>query len=212
MKIAPKNIDEYISTFPVSTQVHLNKIRTLIKRIVPEAIEKMSYAMPTFYLEGNLVHFAAYKHHIGFYPAPSGIIQFQKEVSVYPFSKGAIQFPLDKPIPLKLIEKIVKFRAKENKEKALEKSKRTCKKGHTFYKSSSCPVCPICEKLKIPQQGFLSLLAAPARRALENKGIKTLKSLSTYSEKEILLLHGMGKSTIPILKKVLKDSKLGFRK
>jgi hypothetical protein len=88
---------------------------------------------------------------------------------------------------------------------------RTCPKGHTYYKSSDCPVCPICETERKPETGFLSTLGAPARRALENKGIKTVKQLSQYTEKEILSLHGMGKSTIPKLKDALESAGLKFR-
>lgn len=107
-------IDEYIATFPPETQKLLTEIRKIIAQAAPEATEKISYAMPTFYLKGNLVHFAGYKNHIGFYPAPSGITAFQEELSGYKNSKGAIQFPLDKPLPQELISRIVKFRAEEN--------------------------------------------------------------------------------------------------
>lgn len=89
---------------------------------------------------------------------------------------------------------------------------RTCKNGHRYYKSSDCPTCPTCETARKPESGFLSLLAAPARRALENEGITTLKKLSTYTEAEILALHGMGKSSIPKLKEALKKEKLNFKK
>ncbi len=92
----------------------------------------------------------------------------------------------------------------------LEKTLRKCKKGHQFYKSSDCPSCPICEEAKKPKGGFLSLLTAPARRAFENANIMTLKQLSNYSEKEILKLNGLGKSTLPILKKELENSELTF--
>lgn len=107
-------IDEYIADFPPETQTLLTEIRGIIARAAPEATEKISYAMPTFYLKGNLVHFAGYKNHIGFYPAPSGITAFQEELSVYKNSKGAVQFPLDRPLPKDLISRIVKFRAEEN--------------------------------------------------------------------------------------------------
>lgn len=90
--------------------------------------------------------------------------------------------------------------------------KKICSKGHTFYKSSDCPTCPICEEERKPNSGFLSLLGAPARRALEGQGIVTLKQLSTYSEKEILALHGMGPSSVPILKNALKNEGLSLRK
>lgn len=87
---------------------------------------------------------------------------------------------------------------------------RTCKNGHQYYKSSDCPTCPICETEKKPKEGFLSLLAAPARRALENANISTLEQLSKYSEKDILKLHGIGKATIPILKQQLENAGLQF--
>lgn len=93
-----------------------------------------------------------------------------------------------------------------------KKTLKICKNGHEFYKSSDCPVCPICEKERKPGADFLAVLAAPARRALENQGIRTLAQLARYSEKEILSLHGMGKSSIPRLKKVLAENKLDFRK
>lgn len=97
-------------------------MQTTIGKAVPNATEAIKYAMPTFVLNGNLVHFAAYQHHIGFYPAPSGIEAFKKELAAYKTSKGAIQFPLDKPLPLSLVTKIVKFRVKESQEKAQLKS------------------------------------------------------------------------------------------
>ncbi len=92
----------------------MNALRAAIKSAAPQATEKMSYQMPTFHLNGNLVHFAAYKKHIGFYPAPSGITAYQEELKIYKTSKGAVQFPIDKPLPLDLIKKIVKFRVAEN--------------------------------------------------------------------------------------------------
>jgi len=110
-------IDEYISTFPDDIQNILQKVRQTIKEAAPDAEEAISYQIPTFKLNGNLVHFAAFKNHVGFYPAPSGQKAFQKELSVYKSGKGSVQFPLDKPIPLSLIKKIVKYRVKENLEK-----------------------------------------------------------------------------------------------
>ncbi len=113
-KTNPKSIDDYISRFPIETQKLLKQIRTVIRNSAPDAEETIKYAIPTFVLNGNLVHFAAYKNHIGFYPAPSGIEAFKKELSSYEGSKGAVRFPINKPIPLKLITRIVKFRLKEN--------------------------------------------------------------------------------------------------
>lgn len=92
-----------------------------------------------------------------------------------------------------------------------EKNLKTCENGHKFYKSSDCPSCPICEEERKPKDNFLSFLAAPARRALENNGITTLEQLSKCSEKEVLTFHGMGKSSIPKLKKLLSDKNLSFR-
>lgn len=117
------SIDEYIAAFPEDIQKILEKIRATIKAAAPDAEEKISYQMPTFALKGNLVHFAAFKNHIGFYPVPTGIEKFKKELSVYEGAKGSVKFPLDKPIPYNLISKIVKFRVKENLANAAEKGK-----------------------------------------------------------------------------------------
>jgi len=113
----PKTIDEYISGFPVDVQVVLEQVRKTIRKAAPEAEETISYAMPAFRFHGMLVYFAAFKNHIGFYTLPSGNEAFQKEISAYITGRGSIQFPLDKPIPLRLISKIVKFRVKENLQK-----------------------------------------------------------------------------------------------
>jgi uncharacterized protein YdhG (YjbR/CyaY superfamily)/predicted GIY-YIG superfamily endonuclease len=110
-----KTIDEYIATFPADIQEKLVSIRQIIRQTVPDATEKISYGMPTFYLHKNLVHFAAQKKHIGFYPAPSGVEAFADELREYKTSKGAVQFPLDKPLPLDLIARIALFRAEENR-------------------------------------------------------------------------------------------------
>lgn len=107
-------IDEYINKFPEEVQKKLQELRRVIRENAPEAEEKISYGMPTFYLKGNLVHFAAYSGHIGFYPAPSGIEAFKEELIGYKTSKGAIQFPLSQELPLELIRKIVQFRVREN--------------------------------------------------------------------------------------------------
>lgn len=111
------SIDEYIATFPEDIQKILQEIRATIQAAAPDAKEKISYQMPTFTLNGNLVHFAAFKKHIGFYPTPSGTEAFQKELSVYKGAKGSVQFPLDQPMPLALIQKIVEFRVTETQNK-----------------------------------------------------------------------------------------------
>ncbi len=120
----PQNIDEYIAGFPSDIQEILEKIRMTIREAAPDAEEAIKYQMPTFTLKGNLVHFAAFKNHIGFYPTPTGTEKFQKELSVYKGAKGSVRFPLDKPIPFSLISKIVKFRVKENLARAAAKSKK----------------------------------------------------------------------------------------
>ena len=117
------DINDYISDFPKDIQQILKQIRATIKKAAPGAEEAIKYAIPTFILNGNLVHFAAFKNHIGFYATPSGHIQFKKELSCYKQGKGSVQFPLDEPMPLGLITKIVKFRVKQNLEKALSKRK-----------------------------------------------------------------------------------------
>jgi uncharacterized protein YdhG (YjbR/CyaY superfamily) len=114
----PKNIDEYISNFPIETQKLLLQVRANIKKAAPGAQEVISYQMPAFKYHGLLVWFAGYKNHIGFYPKGAAIETFKEEISVYKWAKGSVQFPLDKPLPLNLITKIVKFRVKENTEKA----------------------------------------------------------------------------------------------
>ena len=113
-KIGFSSIDEYIATFPDEVQKILQELRATIIASAPNAEEKISYQMPTFFLKGNLVHFAAYKNHIGFYPTPSGIEKFQQELSKYEGAKGSVQFPIIESLPLDLVQKIVEFRVIEN--------------------------------------------------------------------------------------------------
>lgn len=119
-----ESIDEYIANFPSQIQKKLQQVRRTIKKAAPEAEEAISYAIPTYKLNGNLVHFAAFNNHIGFYPTPNGIEEFEKELSVYQQGKGSVQFPLDKPMPLDLISRMVKYRVKKNLEKSPPKKKR----------------------------------------------------------------------------------------
>ena len=123
-QIAPQTIDEYIAGFPPKVQAILKKIRRTIRKAAPAAEETIKYQMPTFTLKGNLVYFAAFKKHIGFYPVPTGIEKFKKELSAYKGAKGSVQFPLDQPMPFALISKIVKFRVKENLARAKAKQKK----------------------------------------------------------------------------------------
>lgn len=179
-------VDDYIKSFPSEVQIQLEEIRLVILKTAPDAEECISYKMPTYKKGEFLVHFAGYKSHIGFYPTPSGIKKFTKEIMDFKNSKGAIQFPLGEKLPKALITKIVKFRVKEVELKF---------KG-TLLKDES---------------NFLQKLGAPAERALKSAGITTLKKLSKHSKKEILKLHGVGKSAIPKLEKALMEKKLFFK-
>ena len=124
MTTKPNNIDEYIAGFPKETQKILQQVRATIKKAAPGAEETISYAIPAFTLKGQyLIYFAGYKNHVGLYPAPRGYEEFKKELSAYKGGKGTVQFPLDKPMPLNLITKIVKFRIKENLERVKTKKK-----------------------------------------------------------------------------------------
>jgi uncharacterized protein YdhG (YjbR/CyaY superfamily) len=121
---APRNIDEYIAGFPPDVRAILERIRTTIREAAPGAEEAIKYQIPTFTLKGNLVHFAAFKKHIGFYPTSTGTEKFKHELSVYDGAKGTVRFPHDKPIPYGLISKIVEFRVKENLARAEAKRKK----------------------------------------------------------------------------------------
>lgn len=120
----PTSINQYIAAFPPDIQSMLKKLRATIRKAAPAAEETISYRIPTFRLKGNLVHFAAFKKHIGFFPTASGISHFKDELSSYKGAKGSVQFPFDKPIPYGLISRIVKFRVRENLQKAATKGKK----------------------------------------------------------------------------------------
>lgn len=186
-KNAPKTIDEYISGFPDEIQQILETLRATIRAAAPEAVETISYLIPTYTLNGkNLVHFAAFKNHIGFYPGPGGIRAFAGALSAFASSKGTVRFPINQALPLDTVAGIVKFRVQENMERDSLKKQLSVK------------------------QGFDSL-AAPARRALENNGIHTPQELAQYSEAEILKFHGMGRSSIPKLQQLLAENGLTFK-
>ena len=119
-----ETIDDYIADFPPDVQAILKKLRATIRKAAPDAEEAMKYRLPTFVLHGNLVHFGAFKKHIGFYATPTGNEKFRKELAVYEGAKGSVQFPLDKPIPYDLVSRMVKFRVKENLEKSAAKRKK----------------------------------------------------------------------------------------
>lgn len=118
------DIDKYVTGFPADTQKLLQQLRSTITKAAPDAEEVISYQMPAYKYHGMLVYFAAYENHIGFYPTPSGIEKFEKELSAFKRAKGSVQFPIDKPLPLQLISKIVAFRVKENLERVEVKGKK----------------------------------------------------------------------------------------
>ena len=120
----PTNIDEYISGFAPDVQKMLEQVRATIQKAAPGATEAIKYAMPTFVLNGNLIHFAAFKNHIGIYPAPVAIKAFEKDFARYKTSKGAVQLPLGEPMPLSLIAKVTRFRVKQAKEAAKRAKKK----------------------------------------------------------------------------------------
>lgn len=123
-RASAKDIDEYIASFPPNVQKILRKVRRTIHEAAPQAKEAMKYGLPTFILNGNLVHFGAFQRHIGFYPTPTGIERFKSELEKYPSAKGSVQFPLDQPIPYDLISEIVRFRVQERMEKGKKGSKK----------------------------------------------------------------------------------------
>lgn len=180
------SVDQYIQQFPEDVRSRLEKVRSEISKVIPEAKECMKYGIPTFEFNGNLVHYAGYKNHLGFYPGSSGIAHFSAEISNYKNAKGSIQFPNNQDLPIELILKITKFRIRENIEKA--KLKKTIKTNKVAF----------------------DLLSAPARRALSNAGILTIQDLSKFKKSEILELHGIGKTSLPKLMTLLKESGLGF--
>jgi uncharacterized protein YdhG (YjbR/CyaY superfamily) len=119
-----KSIDDYVDAFPSATRALLEQLRQTIRKAAPKAEETISYGIPTFKQGGNLVHFAGYSHHIGFYPGAAGISEFKKELAGYKGAKGSVQFPLDRPLPLSLVTRIVKFRVKQNSAAPLPKKKK----------------------------------------------------------------------------------------
>ena len=125
---AYRTIDEYINMFPEDVRTILKELRQTIREVAPEAQETINYQIPTFTLNGNLVHFAAFPNHIGFYPTPSGMEAFKKELSGYKGAKGSVQFPVNEPLPLPLIRRIVEYRVKENMERK-PKKKSSSKKS-----------------------------------------------------------------------------------
>jgi uncharacterized protein YdhG (YjbR/CyaY superfamily) len=132
-----KDIDSYIKAAPQNTRALLKAMRATIRKAAPMATEAISYGIPTYRLKGNLVHFGAFKDHVSFFPTPSGVSAFKKELLKFRIAKGNIQFPLDKPLPLGLIRKIVVFRVKESARRGW----KTCSRGHKYQGSGPCTIC-----------------------------------------------------------------------
>lgn len=206
-----RNIDEFMAAFPEPVRRKLEQIRTAVHQAAPEAVEAIRYGIPTFQLNGNLVHFAAYETHIGFYPGPAGIDAFEENCRPYRTGKGTLQFPLHSKLPMSLIRDIIRFRVEQNRKKIKpkgRKNERVCPNGHTYVRSSECPVCPKCDTVKKVESPWADL-PAPARRALEQAGIRTHKELAKWSEEDLLALHGLGPSSIPKLRNILRKKDAG---
>lgn len=193
-KLVFDSVDQYIATFPPEVQAILQEVRATIKAAVPEAEERISYQIPTFFLHGNLIHYAAYEKHIGMYPPPSGTQPFVQELLKYKTGKGTMRFPIDKPLPLDLIVELVKFRAAENLAKATEKAKK--KK-------------PLSKK-QAPPGDLPDGLSQPALRALAGAGIQNLVQVSAHTAVEISKMHGIGPTAIVLLEKALAEKGLSF--
>ena len=183
-------VDAYISSFPKDVQQKLQQVRSAISSVIPEADEAVSYGIPTFKLNGNIVHFAAFKNHIGFYPTPSGIDTFAESLSRYKHAKGSVQFPLNEALPIELIQRMTRFRAEKMQMKSVATKN---------------------EKTSVTVDDFLKVLSKPAQRALQAKGISSIHQLAGFSTQDILNLHGVGPSAIPKLREVLQACNLNFK-
>jgi uncharacterized protein YdhG (YjbR/CyaY superfamily) len=203
------SISQYISTFPAETQVSLNEIREFIHLIIPEAEELLSYGIPTFKYYNNLVHFAGYKHHVGFYPGADSIAHFKNEFSDYKSAKGSVQFPLNKSIPFQLIERVVRYRVAKNNEKLLKNAKYSiCINLHVHLKKV---ICPICGENDILNEDDFSMFSKPTQRALVNNGIHTWTQLSLVEASTIINWHGIGLSAMPKFYEELDKRGLKFQ-
>ncbi len=178
MSPSARAIDGHIARWPKQTQALLRALRALIRSAAPDAVEGISYGIPTFDFHGHLIHFAGYPQHVGLYPGPKAIVAFRRALAPYHPSRGAIRLPLGRPLPRALITRLVAFCVQENLRRA----------GRLFPK-----------------------MPAPARRALDAAGIRTLKDLSKWTETRLLALHGMGTASLPSLRKALKEQGLQFK-
>ncbi|MBX7094732.1 MAG: DUF1801 domain-containing protein [Flavobacteriales bacterium] len=198
-------IRNYIDRHPEPAASMMIELDQLISKLIPDAERKLSYGMPAYRSSENLVYFAAFKHHIGFFPTSKPIEHFKEELSDYKTSKGTIQFPFGKKIPAALIRKIVLFRITTVKEK--NKSTATiitCKKGHTYTKTSDCRTCPKCEAENKNTNCFVPGLSAPAWRALQAAGIKNKNELKKFGIARLNKLHGVGPQALKLVEEFLK--------
>ncbi len=201
--------DQYIQAFPPLQQRLLKQLRAIILSAAPRAEEKMSYGMPAFFQYGNLVYIAAYTKHIGFYPHGSPIVVYKDLLTPYKTSKGAIQFPLDRPLPVALIKKIVAYRIQENLDKLIKRKKvNQCVKGHYFERLKGVEVCPYCGANKKASDSIFGFLSKPAQRALTAAKISTMKHLLKKSKAELLELHGFGPTSIKLLEEELNRQQI----
>lgn len=189
------DVDAYIAAQPEALRDRLEALRKIIRAAAPDAEECISYGMPAFKYFGPLVYFGAFKNHIGFFPTGSGVQQFVNELDGFIHSKGTIQLLHSQPIPDALIRKITRFRVQENEAKAALKKKKISPQAHPK------------EAASLPIEG----ISAPARRALDAAGIKSLKGLARYTEAQLLDLHGLGPSAIPRIRKALEEAGLRLK-
>ena len=193
-KIVFQTVDEYIASFPPEVQAILEELRAAIKASVPDVEERISYQIPSYFRNGDLIHFAAYKKHIGMYPAPDGPQPFVQELLKFKSERATLRFPIDKPLPLDLITELIKFRYAENL--ALAEAKARKKKP-----AAGKPQSPNDLPVKLSQ---------PAQRALAAAGIQSLEQVSRFSEKEISKLHGIGPNALALLHQALEEKGLSF--
>lgn len=211
------DVDTYIASYPAATQRLLEQMRATIRKAAPQAEEVISYGMPAYSLGTKLVYFGGYQQHIGFYPTASGIRKFEQELFHYKFSKGAVQFPLNKPLPLALVSRIVKMRLKEVTEQqamlaASKKQKAAAKAGAGKTTAIKAPArAPAGKAATAAALSPFATLVAPAQRALMAHNIKTLKQLAKHSEAEILAFHGVGPGSMPPMRQLLAAAGLHFK-
>ncbi len=197
-KAAPETHAEYIAQFPLPVRTHLKELRALIRKLAPQAKERISYGIAAFEWNGPLVYIAGFKNHVSFFPTSSGVSPFKSELKGFKTSRGTIQFPLDQPLPLRLISQIVHYRMKELR-----------------HPRTGRGLCDADAVKKFDTSGLseeFSVLAKPAQRALVNAGVLTVVALSKKSEAEVRAFHGMGPKAVVELKLILKSHGRKFPK